>query len=337
MEKVFELIEKHLQKNLPGSKMIYLAHSGSRLHGTSTPSSDTDVKGIYVPSLDSTIAQDYPGVVSINTNEEGKNSKEDIDIELFSVKEFIYLLGRGELNMIELLFSMKSEFKLFETEASKIFLENYEGFLVNKTLAFTGFAMKQASKYSVKGDRVEELEKVISVLENLSDKMTKKELKSKKLKEFRDIFREEFSSFRYVKEEEREEGSYLIILNRLHNYENTIGHTLKLLNGVLSNYGARAQKAKGIGIDYKAVSHAIRALEEAIELLKTKNIDFPLRNSEYLRSVKMGELSIEETSVKTEELYMELESVSSENDFPLQLDQKFCRDILISVTKKVWG
>ncbi|CAM9132293.1 unnamed protein product [Scytosiphon promiscuus] len=36
--------EKH-----PGATIIYLAHSGSRLYGTSTPASDVDVKGIFIP------------------------------------------------------------------------------------------------------------------------------------------------------------------------------------------------------------------------------------------------------------------------------------------------
>lgn len=30
----------------------YLAHSGSRMYGTSTPNSDVDVKGIFIPDMD---------------------------------------------------------------------------------------------------------------------------------------------------------------------------------------------------------------------------------------------------------------------------------------------
>eukprot|EP00903_Cladosiphon_okamuranus_P020580 g18891.t1 len=36
--------EKH-----PGATIIYLAHSGSRMYGTSTPNSDVDVKGVFIP------------------------------------------------------------------------------------------------------------------------------------------------------------------------------------------------------------------------------------------------------------------------------------------------
>lgn len=336
LSKAISMINESLSTDYEGYKLIYLSHSGSFLHGTSTPNSDMDLKGIFVPSLEAIIKETYPDIIQIKTNEEDiKNSSDDIDIELFSIKTFLNLIGRGELNCIELMFSMDSEFEIFSTEASKIIKENRKFLILNKTLSFVGFAMKQAATYSVKGARVAELEKALEFFEKRGENLSKKEAKSKKLKEFFNEFKEFSKEMRFVEIEEREEGIYFVILNRLHNIENTIGHTIKLLSGTLNNYGARAQKAKNAnGADYKAMAHAIRALDEAIELLTTKNINFPLERADFLKSIKLGGKSVEEVSNEMEIKYSELEKASQTSDLLETLNESLKNNLNFNITKK---
>jgi hypothetical protein len=48
------------------------------------------------------------------------------------------------------------------------------------------------------------------------------------------------------------------------------------------------------GNDWKALSHAIRVLLEIKELLDTSNIQFPLKDKDFLLDIKLGKVSREE-------------------------------------------
>jgi predicted nucleotidyltransferase len=57
----------------------------------------------------------------------------------------------------------------------------------------------------------------------------------------------------------------------------------------MRRYGARAEEAeRNEGLDFKALSHALRALDQMEELLQTGKIVFPLRGREELVAVKEG-------------------------------------------------
>jgi len=336
--RVVEFLSKGMQ-DYPGYKVIYLCFTGSVLHGTSTENSDIDAKGLFVPSLDDIIAGDYPRIIQLKTNEEEtKNSNEDIDIELVSISEYLELLNRSESNMLEILFSMGTEFEIFSTEQSSIILNKRKELVINKVLSFTGFAMKQAAKYSVKGDRVRELEETIQLFKSFADNLTAKEMKKVKLKEFKEEIARFVKDKKYVFEETRNEAKYISVLNRLHSYHNTIGHSIKLLEGTLKNYGVRAHESKNAnGTDYKALAHAIRAIDEARELLTTGEIKFPLSSKEHLLDIKTGKISVEDISTEMEAGYSELMYLSDISEMKKSIDKTFLKDILVSVTRMTYG
>jgi predicted nucleotidyltransferase len=312
-----------LEGAYPGYEIIYLADSGSVLHGTSSENSDRDIKGLFVPSLESVILKCDETVIEYKTNVETANSADDIDVELFSVEEFIRLLGRGEAGAIDILFSMfAEEFVIRETDKSKLIRDNYKSFLVNKTQAFVGFALKQASLYSAKGIRLQELEDIISFLEGKVNDLSKTQRKKIKLKEFRADLQEFISDKTYIFEEAREEGDYLNVLTRLLSYENPIEFVMKTLIGVRKTYGARAEKAKvEKGKDLKALAHALRAIEEAIELQETGFIKFPLSKAEDLKMIKFGKIQDrEEISNIIEERMTYLQYLEKKSSLPLFID-----------------
>ena len=324
VEQAIGMVKKHFNEQYKGGKLIFLSHSGSRLHGTSTPSSDTDLKGIFIPSMDDIILQRPPRTIQLKTNQTGnKNSKEDIDIELFSIYFFFELLGKGDSNVIELMFSIGSKFELYRDKSVEVIEKNRSSFVINKTRAFVGFAMTQAQKYSMKGERLQELEDSLKFLESLAEGLSKKEVKETKLQKFS----EELFSFsedkKYVKIEEREEGVYFSVLGQMHRFSNTLGHTISLLSQKYHQYGGRAQKAKEAkGVDFKALAHAVRAIEEAIELLETGELKFPLKNAEHLKDIKTGKYSLEEISNEVEEKLVQLHKIEDSSTLPTHIDRK---------------
>lgn len=59
---------------------------GSHLYGTNTEKSDTDYKGIFLPSIEDYLLQKVQKTITQNTGDgKSKNSNTDIDDQLFSL------------------------------------------------------------------------------------------------------------------------------------------------------------------------------------------------------------------------------------------------------------
>ena len=78
-------------------KTIVKAYFGSHLYGTSTPESDVDFKEIFVPHPRDILMCQSLNHTNFNTNNSAtKNTKDDVDHELFSLKYFLKLAADGE-------------------------------------------------------------------------------------------------------------------------------------------------------------------------------------------------------------------------------------------------
>jgi len=279
-------LEKKLEENHPGYKIIYMSYYGSKLFGTNNPNSDTDYFGLFLPSKKDIYLKKDAHFISFNTNNEGKNTKDDNDIKFCSVFEFFRLLKNGDHEKFDLLFSMFSPSVLIETEESNIIKENYKKLLTKKPEAFVGFALKQANKYSVKGDRLKLIESLINSLNNEF-----KINKSDKIENIFPLIKEKYGESIFIEFINKEEGNYISVLNRLYVSGLKYKDFLTSLCKVKETYGDRAERAKNAeGIDFKAFSHAFRAIIEAEELLKTGFISLPLKNKdlEFVKDVKNG-------------------------------------------------
>jgi len=118
------------------NKLIFKCITGSRAYGTSTPDSDTDIKGVYVQPIDGIITLfNYREVIAI-----------DKDETYFEIGKFLKLLMDQVPNALEMLYSpqdcileMKPEFQLL--------LEHRDKFLTKKCKeSFGGYAMGQIKK-----------------------------------------------------------------------------------------------------------------------------------------------------------------------------------------------
>ena len=90
------------------------------------------------------------------------------------------------------------------------------------------------------------------------------------------------------------------------------------------DYGHRAKLAeKNEGIDWKAVSHAMRAAMQVSEIFLRNDIQFPLQAAAYLREVKEGKRDYKMEVGPLLELYMEqCEKLSAWSDLPEKVDRK---------------
>lgn len=80
---------------------------GSHLYGTNTENSDTDYKGIYLPTAKEICLNSYKKTIcTIRPKQVGeRNTKDDTDVEFFSLDQFMKLLCEGQTIALDMLFS----------------------------------------------------------------------------------------------------------------------------------------------------------------------------------------------------------------------------------------
>jgi hypothetical protein len=271
--------------------MLLVAKSGSQLFGTATPSSDLDVKGVFLPSKESLYLQRAPQQFTQNTNPSDsgtKNQADDIDITIWSVQFWLKLLLRGDINAVSLLFAPSHSTAILKG-SNPDFLEKLKTLKANKILSknlggMMGFAHSQAIKYSEKGKHLNAVqiatqhmghvtglvgdvaETIIGLIAN--DKLARSIIGNNNQKQ-------------------------LLILEKAFDYTAKADWAIKPLLELEERYGKRAKQALlDGGVDFKAFSHSLRVLEEMRLLHLQGFITYPHQNefAVLLRDIKQGKL-----------------------------------------------
>lgn len=95
-------------------------------------------------------------------------------------------------------------------------------------------------------------------------------------------------------------------------------------------YGERARQAEANqGIDWKAISHAIRVAYQALDLLGSGEVVFPLRQAPHLLEVKQGKLSYREVAAELETLIELLTAAQLASSLPETPDLQFMEDMVL--------
>jgi len=138
---------------------------GSHLYGTDTKKSDTDYKGIYLPTLREVVLHKDKKSIHLDSNKVAgeKNTRDDIDYEIHSIQHFLKLAYKGEAVTLDMLHCPKGweETSSPEWEFLK---QNRKKFYTKGLKAYLGYCRTQASKYGIKGSRLADAEKVLNFL-----------------------------------------------------------------------------------------------------------------------------------------------------------------------------
>lgn len=314
---------------------------GSHLYGTNTENSDTDHKGIYLPTAKEICLNSYKKTIcSIRPKQVGeRNIKDDVDIEFFSLDQFMKLLCQGQTVALDMLFS--PEFNLKNDILKEIYLNKDK--ILNKNInAFVGYTKQQAAKYGVKGFRVHALKLVLDLLEKellieenmvYPSKNTLAEFDLEKtLKEW------DSPHIKLVtnSNDNCHAQKFLEVCDKKLPLNMRIKDAYDFCNKRYDAYGHRAQMAeRNEGIDWKAVSHAVRIASQAKELLLTGNVIFPRPDRELLIKIKTGQVPYEEVNQLIE---MGLESInisSAQSKLREEPDYEWCEEFIYKVYKKI--
>jgi hypothetical protein len=101
---------------------------------------------------------------------------------------------------------------------------------------------------------------------------------------------------------------------------------------LVGDYGHRALQAeRQEGVDWKALSHAVRVATEAIELLNTGSVIFPRPDAAHLLAIKTGRLSYQAVAAEIDELLPAVEDAATRSALPEQPDTAWLDDFVASV------
>ncbi|MBW2336638.1 MAG: nucleotidyltransferase domain-containing protein [Deltaproteobacteria bacterium] len=292
-------------------KMIFGAH----LYGTATPDSDMDYKGIFLPTKEELLLGRVPKSHNYSTGKgESRNTKNDIDIELYSFHYFIKLACDGQTVAMDMLHAPENMI-LQKSNIWAAIVKNKQKFYTKNLRSFIDYARRQASKYGIKGSRINAALQVLEIL--------KKEDSSKKMREvWNQLPRVEHC---YDVAPDPNGMRQYQVCGKSFQESATIGYVIPIVEKFYNDYGRRAKlAAENKNIDWKAVSHALRAAYQTKEILTENTINFPLRTADFLIKVKQGKLDyLSEVGPVLEVLMEEVESLALTSNLPQTVDRQF--------------
>lgn len=314
-------------------QIVVRVEFGSHLYGTSTASSDHDYKSVYVPSAEDILLQRVKGSLGhkVKRYEGDKNSPEDTDDEMYSLQRYLSLLAEGQTVAIDMLFTPKP---LITSPLWDEIRANKDLLLTKHSAAFVGYCRTQANKYGIKGSRVAAAKEAAEFFQSHLARLGT----TAKLRDIADLMQPLAGEHTRIVELTTTPGNaeyFIDCCNRKVSFGNTIKAASEIYSRIYDSYGRRAKLAQtNEGIDWKALSHAVRVANEALELLATANVTFPLPNAAHVLEIKRGLLPYDAVAEEIEQLLESVERASETSMLRDEPDQGFIDALVYRIHKQ---
>jgi len=233
---------------------------GSHLYGTDTEDSDVDYKGVFLPTKKEILLNNIPKCLSFSTgNDLKKNNPDDVDEEIYSLHYFLKLACDGQTVAMDMLHA-PDKMLIESSDLWRNIVDQKNRFYTKNLNSFVNYARRQASKYGIKGSRLNAALQVLTILKS-NDPEGK----------LRDIWtqlpRNEYCHDTGVDPNGIRQYQ---VCGKTFQESSNIGYVLPIIRKFYDDYGHRAkQAAENRNIDWKAISHALRAAIQTKEILTT--------------------------------------------------------------------
>jgi hypothetical protein len=306
---------------------------GSHLYGTATPSSDTDIKAVHIPSAGEILLQRAKPVWSRKTKADPntKNTADDVDYESYALHKYLALVTEGQTVATDMLFAIPSVWMSPPSPAWHGLIANRGALLSRNCKSFLGYCRQQANKYGIKGSRMAAARDASEMLTEATERLGK-QAKLREIEPALDAFvigREHTALIDIPVSDGKMIVRHLEVCNRKAPLTATIARAAEIYTLLFKEYGQRARAAMvNEGIDWKALSHAVRVGREAIELLSTAHVTFPRPEASHLLAIKTGALAYQTVAEEIEVLLSEVESAAERSTLPEMPDMVFVEDFI---------
>ncbi len=270
-----------------GAELVFLTLFGADLYGTRrSDKSDLDVRGLFLPETSALVLGPVPKSLHFSTGgNDRRNQVEDVDIDLWSVGHWLKLLAAGDIGALDLIFApSNAEAVIWQDSRLDVFFgAPLELLDTVESRAYAEYSLSQAKKYGIKGSR---LGAVKAVQRWLEDRPTAPD---ERLEPHLDALAALCDDERFCRRETIRDRPGLNLGGKLFSGRMKLAEFAARVETEMERYGERAREAEANqGLDFKALSHAVRALDQMLEIFETGRVRFPLRNRAELLAIKEG-------------------------------------------------
>ncbi len=280
-------------------KTIFSCIAGSQLYGTNTPDSDTDIRGVFIPSQE----YFYGFLHKVEQLEEGK------DCVYYEIRKFFHLCLECNPNIIELLFVPKDRWVAYTSEWETI-IENRNLFLSRK------------ARYTFAGYAVAQLKRINTHRHWLLDPPEKQPSRSDfgLPNEAKMISKEDYNAINAMTENEFStvaiDRNLFRVFQQEKAYQNASREWAQYEKWKIERNPARAALEAEYGYDTKHGMHLMRLLEEAQELLKTGMITLPCPKAKLLMDIRNGKYGYDELMAMVGDIDAGFDVLYAESSLP---------------------
>lgn len=287
---------------------------GSHLYGMATPDSDRDIKGIYMPTREQRESGNFPKTLLYTTGtDSSRNTNLDTDIEYYSLDYFLKLACDGETVAIDML-HCNDESLLTDSGIWREIVSNRGRFLSKDIGAYVGYCQKQAAKYGLKGGRLSTVQDVLFF-------MCYGCKPKQRLHEVWDCLPD-------LPHTSKTEDFYIVCGKKLQKTV-TVIHAIGILDKFEEVYGERARLAlENNSVDWKAMSHAVRAGLQVMDLLVHGQIAYPLHYAKFLLDIKTGMCDFTYTLDFLEDTILSIKDIMKRSGLPDRVDRMYWEGFL---------
>jgi len=309
-------------------KIIVKMNFGSYLYGTNTENSDLDIKGVYLPSIQDCFLNKIKKSIVNNTKiGNGKNSKEDVDCEFYSLQYFLLELGKnGDTTFLDMIHAPDNSI-LETSDEWEVIRNNRAKFYTKNLKSYVGYCRGQASKYGIKGSKLEEAQKILNIFNKHNE--------SEKLANFwEELPNSEYSKKYDIDSCQAKDKRTFDFCGKKLMADTNVFFAKQTIQKFYDCYGERAKMAQNNeGIDWKAVSHAFRVGYQLEEIYRTGDLKFPLKNKEFLIQLKNANYHYAKDNIaeKLENLINDVEKLASKSNFSEKVNLTEMENLIIKL------
>jgi hypothetical protein len=315
---------------------------GSHLYGTATPRSDFDFKGVYLPDGRDILLQRVRATLSFSRAkpDRERNAPGDVDREILSLQRYLELLAAGQTMALDMLFAPPSAMVRPPSPLWTEIQANASLLVSRRASAFVRYCRQQANKFGIKGSRVAAARQALVLLTD-AEASFGSAAKLASAAETVEAFAttSEHAQLVDMTMPNGQVVRHLEICGKKLPFTSSIKTAHGVVEHLVQEYGERALQAeRNEGVDWKALSHAVRVGQEALELFATGRIVFPLSNAAELLAIKQGERDYADVAGMIEQLLTDVENAAASSSLPDEPDRAFIDDLVVrSYGEKVRG
>jgi len=304
---------------------------GSHLYGLATPKSDKDYMGVYMPSLEDVIMKRDQNTINLTPQTKEKNGPDDVDRKFYSLWKFIDGCKKGNTDILDMLHAPHSAIH-YSTKAWDMIVANRHKAYTKSMNSFVGYLRNQANRYGIRGSRLAAVRKTLKFCDSVRDKETL-------LGDWGQFLPVgEFLNFETTNHPSTGEQHFYVVCNRKFQDTIPVSQFEESMKKLLNKYGQRAMKSEeNDGVDWKAISHALRVGYQTRSLFTKGTYTFPLDETDFILNAKTGKLKIDEVRTELDTLTEEVETLAQVSAFPENTDKIFWDNLYQKIAFEVYG